>query len=137
MRHATPATSPDLTCPPAAPEGHALLRAAAIQLGDLLVPVGAPAFDSARVLPSDTYLLGHCTTAEGLSPARLFHVYRPLPPAAYPPLSYTAPAPPPPAADCADPLARAALHLAAALQALAESRALAGRRSPHEAGGAP
>lgn len=58
--------------------GYDLLLGAEICLGDLLVPVGTKpnTADWALVAPDDTYLIGHRTTAEGLSPARLFRVYR-------------------------------------------------------------
>lgn len=123
---------------PATLDGYDLLRAAEICLGDLLVPVGArPArTDWALVLPSDTYLIGHRTTPEGLSPARLFHVYRAHPApapapapapgpasASYPSTNYT---PSPVPSTTATQLAQAALHLACALQLLAGLQA----RSP-------
>lgn len=132
---------------PATLDGHHLLCAAEIRLGDLLVPVGAqPArTDWAFVLPSDTYLIGHRTTPEGLSPARLFRVYRahsapppPPPPApapapapAYPSFPYTAEAPTPPApAATLAALTQAALHLASALQTLAHLHAPARPPAP-------
>lgn len=60
-------------------DGYAPLLGEMIQLGDLLVPVGSDPnpSDWAHVMPIDTYLIGHRTTREGLSPARLFRVYRP------------------------------------------------------------